>query len=93
MCSTNSFLLLLRACFDVYQLCLTAAVAAAAHGIGVLYLDTANSCNVRRMQQIARSRYADANGVSLEETLVSSFGKVELDDRWIKLYFAISCIN
>eukprot|EP00903_Cladosiphon_okamuranus_P012947 g12088.t1 len=44
------------------QLCLTAAVAAASHGIGVLYLDTANGCNVRRMQQIARARYADANG-------------------------------
>lgn len=46
------------------KLCLTAAVAAASHGIGVLYLDTSNGCNVRRMQQIARSRYADANGVS-----------------------------
>ena len=46
------------------QLCLTAAVAAASHGIGVLYLDTANGCSVRRMQQIARARYADANGVS-----------------------------
>ncbi|CAM9630520.1 unnamed protein product [Ectocarpus fasciculatus] len=44
------------------QLCLTAAVAAASHGIGVLYIDTANGCSVRRMQQIARSRYADANG-------------------------------
>eukprot|EP00752_Nemacystus_decipiens_P005384 g4881.t1 len=44
------------------QLCLTAAVAAASHGIGVLYLDTANGCSVRRMQQIARARYADANG-------------------------------
>ncbi|CAM9669472.1 unnamed protein product [Ectocarpus sp. 12 AP-2014] len=43
-------------------LCLTAAVAAASHGIGVLYIDTANGCSVRRMQQIARSRYADANG-------------------------------
>lgn len=46
------------------QLCLTAAVAAASHGIGVLYLDTANGCSVRRMQQIVRARYADANGVS-----------------------------
>ncbi|CAM9801570.1 unnamed protein product [Scytosiphon promiscuus] len=44
------------------QLCLTAAVAAASHGIGVLYLDTANGCSVRRMQQIARARYADAKG-------------------------------
>ncbi|CAM9924956.1 unnamed protein product [Ectocarpus sp. 4 AP-2014] len=38
------------------------SVAAASHGIGVLYIDTANGCSVGRMQQIARSRYADANG-------------------------------
>ena len=50
--------------FGDLQLCLTAAVAAASHGIGVLYIDTANGCSVRRMQQIARARYADANGVS-----------------------------